>query len=281
MFYPINEENARRGHENHHMITDYREGDATREYRKMVDEFAQEVDAAKTKTDDESIHARLDKLLDRFAKRLADWVNENSANDARHVAWFIAGRSNYNMRAQEKWSNKNDKLMREWEEIRDMSNDIARILHRKDVIMAGDADAVERIEKKIETVKAHHAEMKRVNAEARRTGKEPPFPGYELTYALAEVKRLEGRLKTIKNTKEGAQHHREYPVAEGVRVEENTELMRIQLFFDEKPDANIRETMHRKYGFRWAPSQGAWQRQLTGNGRAAAVRLMEELSNRT
>ena len=30
-------------------------------------------------------------------------------------------------------------------------------------------------------------------------------------------------------------------------------------------------------GFRWSPSQGAWQRQLTENGKAAARRVLSSL----
>ena len=52
----------------------------------------------------------------------------------------------------------------------------------------------------------------------------------------------------------------------------NTAENRIQIFFDEKPDADLR-TMLKGEGFRWAPSQGAWQRQLTDNAIRAAKRI--------
>ena len=47
---------------------------------------------------------------------------------------------------------------------------------------------------------------------------------------------------------------------------------RLQVFFDGKPDADTRAEL-KSSGFRWAPSVGAWQRQLTDNAIRAADRL--------
>ena len=51
---------------------------------------------------------------------------------------------------------------------------------------------------------------------------------------------------------------------EGGKVEANTEANRLQIFFDEKPDAAAREEL-KSNGFRWSPKAEAWQRQLTDN----------------
>ena len=55
---------------------------------------------------------------------------------------------------------------------------------------------------------------------------------------------------------------------------------RVQLVFDDKPVAEIRDIV-KQWGFRWAPSQGAWQRQNTANGRYAAkqaIKAIEEVA---
>jgi hypothetical protein len=49
-------------------------------------------------------------------------------------------------------------------------------------------------------------------------------------------------------------------------------LNRLQLFFNEKPN-EIEQRQLMFFGFKWAPSQGAWQRQLNGNAIDAADRL--------
>ena len=56
---------------------------------------------------------------------------------------------------------------------------------------------------------------------------------------------------------------------DGGRVEANTADNRLQIFFDEKPDKEIREEL-KGNGFRYAPSTEAWQRQLNDNAIYAA-----------
>lgn len=63
---------------------------------------------------------------------------------------------------------------------------------------------------------------------------------------------------------------------DGFTYVENTEEMRVQFIFDGKPDEETRSLL-KNWGFRWAPSQGAWQRQLTSNGKYAAKKVIEIL----
>lgn len=63
---------------------------------------------------------------------------------------------------------------------------------------------------------------------------------------------------------------------DGYTYRENVEAMRVQLVFDGKPDDETR-TLLKRNGFKWAPSQGAWQRQLNDAGKYAAHRVMEVL----
>ena len=46
--------------------------------------------------------------------------------------------------------------------------------------------------------------------------------------------------------------------------------------FDGKPDEATRALL-KANGFRWSPSQGAWQRMLNDNGRYAAQKVRDEL----
>ena len=59
---------------------------------------------------------------------------------------------------------------------------------------------------------------------------------------------------------------------DGGRVEANKEDNRLQIIFDDKPDEKTRAAL-KSNGFRWAPSVGAWQRQLNDNAIYAAGRL--------
>ena len=89
----------------------------------------------------------------------------------------------------------------------------------------------------------------------------------------ANIRHTRSRLEALKAEKERgtAETSNEF-----FRVKENTEAMRIQLFFDGKPEPEVRQIV-KAHGFRWAPSVGAWQRQLNNNGRYAVKQVIEEL----
>ena len=80
-------------------------------------------------------------------------------------------------------------------------------------------------------------------------------------------------MEGLKKVKEAGSQETE---CEFCKVVENTEIMRLQLIFDGKPEPEVRDIL-KSNGFRWAPSQGAWQRQLTNNAKYALKCVMKEL----
>ena len=96
------------------------------------------------------------------------------------------------------------------------------------------------------------------------------FPDYELKNNSANIKRMKERIATI--SKERATPTNE-TAFEGGRILDNAEANRIQIFFDEKPESGVREKLKAE-GFKWAPSEGAWQRQRTDSARSATERIM-------
>ncbi|WP_318874486.1 hypothetical protein RWA02_32705 (plasmid) [Sinorhizobium meliloti] len=65
--------------------------------------------------------------------------------------------------------------------------------------------------------------------------------------------------------------------AGAVEIKENANIARIQLLFPGKPDGPTRRVL-KANGFRWSPSQGAWQRHLNEAGRYAAQRVLKTIS---
>ena len=61
------------------------------------------------------------------------------------------------------------------------------------------------------------------------------------------------------------------------KVVENTEIMRLQLLFDGIPEASTREVL-KKHGFRWSPSNKAWQRLLNDNAKYSLKQIKKELT---
>ncbi|GHU60320.1 hypothetical protein FACS1894171_1340 [Clostridia bacterium] len=144
--------------------------------------------------------------------------------------------------------------------------------------------SLEALTTKLEQSKELQATMKGVNAYWRKTGtclgapgiteeqakkldnrilettcswEKQPFSSYNLTNNNATIKRLESKVNEASRGFEGWEF-------DGGRAEANKELERLQLFFDDKPNESQRAVL-KASGFKWAPSQEAWQRQLTDN----------------
>lgn len=64
---------------------------------------------------------------------------------------------------------------------------------------------------------------------------------------------------------------------DGFKVVENFDIDRVQFIFPDKPTEEERAIL-KGSAFKWAPSQGAWQRQLTNNAIVAAQRIISQLS---
>ena len=92
-YYPINEGAARRAKEMN-SFSDYKEGSATAEYRAMVDKAAVIAEKQKSRVDP-MYHEKIDHLLDTYARKLAENMNQGFAIDARVPSVMIAGPANF------------------------------------------------------------------------------------------------------------------------------------------------------------------------------------------
>ncbi len=103
-----------------------------------------------------------------------------------------------------------------------------------------------------------------------------PYPTYELTNNLANIKRLEERLESIKMLKENAENgnNDKYIKLDGIEVTEDATDMRIRIKFETIPNEEIR-TILKNNGFKWSPKNSAWQRQLTNNGIWSTKKVLE------
>ena len=154
-------------------------------------------------------------------------------------------------------------------------------------------NVVEKLEKKLTGLEKLQATMKSVNAYYRKHKtlegcpglsdedigrlqssmandwrKDPvPYPSFLLTNNNANIRRVRQRIDDLKNRSEFVGWT--FP---GGEAKINEAENRLQLLFDEKPPEDQRRAL-KSEGFKWAPSQGAWQRQLNQNAIRAAARL--------
>lgn len=76
-YYPISETTARQAKEMN-SFSEYKPDGATAEYRGMVDRAAAITEEQKARTDP-MYHEKIDRLLDTYARKLAENLNENYA----------------------------------------------------------------------------------------------------------------------------------------------------------------------------------------------------------
>ncbi len=290
-YYPINENAARRAKEAI-SFSDYKPGSATAEYRHYVDEAA-EIAARQKKRVDPSFHERIDGLLDAYARKLAANMNKGYEITGRVPSILIAGGSNFPVRKKEKQNAAADKNMQEFTEIQGLLDKIRST--GMGGISADDPNAVSKLESKLAKLETLQETMKAVNAYYRKNktldgcphlspeqieklkasmsgsyrANPKPFESYQLSNNNAEIRRLKNRITALTRRKELGYVGWEF---DGGRVEANTADNRLQIFFDEKPDKEIREEL-KGNGFRYAPSTEAWQRQLNDNAIYAADRI--------
>ena len=114
-YYEINEQTARRANDVNSM-SDYRPGSATEEYRAAVDKAAALVQARKAKISP-YYHDKLDALLDRYARRLADYYNAYYRNESACPSILVCGGSNFPVRKKQKQNARRESLWQEYKDI--------------------------------------------------------------------------------------------------------------------------------------------------------------------
>ena len=89
----------------------------------------------------------------------------------------------------------------------------------------------------------------------------------------AKIKRIQARLADLDKLQAAAQQPDNATKFDGGEIVRNAEENRLQILFDEIPDADTRDAL-KSNGFRWSPRNKAWQRQLTQNAEYAARRVL-------
>lgn len=311
-YYKINEEMAKRAKEMN-SYSDYKEGEATKEYQAKVDEikdYAEKI-KAKIKNNTETIE-RIDYLVNKFSKQYADWTNKYYEIECRCPSILITGGSNFPTRKKEKQNNARDTHWGKYNELMKIKDQLSAILHGTNIIKSDDPNAIEKLEKKLIKKQELQQEMKEANTYYRKhktmkgykdisddeaqkldseikssySWQQKPYPSYYLSNNNQEIHRIKERISQIKKLKETITEKENLDTIEQTEQKEkenkyfevvrDTNIMRLQLFFDGKPNENIRNII-KSNGFRWSPRNMCWQRQLTNNAEYSLELIIKAL----
>lgn len=223
------------------------------------------------------------------------------------MSMMITGGSNFPVRQQNKRRDADHKAYGEfiaWEEkalgaIR-KNGDIYPERKAKQPIRSGSSTAIQQLEDKLQKLERYQEVMKLANkiirskkdvtarliSEAGFTEaqalemQQPDFagrvgvPDYMLTNNNAEIRRTRQRLEAEKQNQEArAEEGEKRTDFDGGHILENIEANRLQIIFDSIPSAALRDKLKGR-GFRWSPSNQAWQRQLTKDAIWAANTIL-------
>ncbi len=150
-------------------------------------------------------------------------------------------------------------------------------------ISSDDPEALAKLRDKLQAMQARQERMKQANADWRKAGNkrgrnaageyiEPPYT-YELTNNNGNMKRVKERIATLKEAPVESKTI-EY---DGVTLIHDADENRVKLVFPGKPTTEVRARL-KGYGFRWSPTNLAWQRQLNAAGIYAAEEIAKEFA---
>jgi len=168
-------------------------------------------------------------------------------------------------------------------------------------ISGDDPEAVTRYKSKLKKLKAVQAYMKAGNAYWRKNKtmkgfagfldkeaelidkkmktaypwiqKSGPYENWRLRNNNAEIRRIKEKLESLDKLDSTAA---ETITFKGGEMRVNEEINRVQFIFDSVPSEEVR-AMLKHNGFKWAPSEGAWQRLRTENAVRTAKNLISIL----
>ena len=158
-------------------------------------------------------------------------------------------------------------------------------------ISGDDPEALERYQKKLAELEKTQEYIKAVNkawkqgkaalvalgiseAESERLANEKtkPCPTWMLGNNSAEIRRVKEKMETIKKLDSMETENVKF---NGGQMLVNVEINRVQIIFDDIP-APEKRALLKSHGFKWSPSEKAWQRQRTLNAINTANYLIQE-----
>ena len=297
-YYELNEGLARTA-KSINSFSDYVENTATNEYKYYCDKVYDVLE--KIIEQKPNLAEKATYKVDRYCRMLADYYNAYYKNEASCPSILITGAGNFPIKKKNAQNKRREKLHETWKYLEQQSEQIKNLLIMDQPILSKNQDAVELLEEKIAKLEEEHKQKLYWNKYYKKNGtlkgaeglsdkqieivedfvrRNPSFAPFSVTNDTANIRRYKQRLEKMKAAK-----------ATGTKIEtvndennnklfkvvKNTELMRLQLIFTDKPNDEVR-TILKKNSFRWSPKNNAWQRQLTENGMFALKRVVNEIN---
>lgn len=294
VYFKINEDRAKIAHSFVHMDT-YKPNSKTHLYESYVDEVYNLVEKIKEVKPENYGTACV--LAERYSRKMAEYFNKDIDITLRCPSMFIVGASNFPVKKKEKQLRSYEINNLKFKNLEKLYNRINNLLYNKGSIRIGDVNAIQRLEKKLKDLEESQTLMKEINKYYRKfktlegcpnltekmkqeinnsmsiTNIDIPFARFSLTNNNNRIRDTKLRLESLKKEKSAGNKCLDNDY---FKVLENKEIMRLQLFFDDIPDKEIRDIL-KSNAFKWSNRYKCWQRQLTNNARYSLKSVISQI----
>lgn len=171
--------------------------------------------------------------------------------------------------------------------------------YRGDVIKSEDPNAIALLKSKLEQLQAKQEMMKTVNKLAKKQDRlglkqlglsdaaveellnppqsymRPGYQSYELSNNNQTIRQVKERIKELSERENWS--GTSYDTTAGIEVKEDFDDNRIRIVFDRKPSKEICKLLKTR-GFKYSPTNTAWQRMLNQQSRTTTRWVLEEIT---
>lgn len=237
--------------------------------------------------------ATLEAELERYRTKYIQLYSAKLRAQSRTMSAMITGPSNFPVRRNQKALNVEHSRsveLTEWQAKARKAIKSKICPGLSGVISSDDPGAIEKLEAKVASLVKTQELMKTANSivrkkkltdeqkiaamvevglseETARKAMQPDFmgglgfPGYSLTNNNANIKAAKERIEKLKA--EANDTNSEIKIG-GITILDNVEANRVQILFPGKPPEEVRSKLKAR-GFKWAPSNSAWQRMRSSD----------------
>lgn len=264
----------------------------------VVNDYSEELDSDVLKIKSQGAdEEQVERYVNGYKAKILKWLGSKS----NVMSSMIAGPSNFPVARNQKRSNWADGHYNDFRNWRDkVLNAYTKYEKKQKIEDAGGPLEVAKLKlRKLEETqqfmkdvnKAHAAYLKNPNSLAKSTLSESaqrviieyvpqyswikhPFAPYQLTNNNAMITNTKKRIEELESKENNQKQGNKEIVFEGGKVILNTEIDRLQIEHDQKPEPEV-ITQLKKNGFKWSPFYKVWQRQLTQNAIYSAKDLLK------
>lgn len=296
---------ARAAHLGTSFVPEKRADQEQEEYAQHMESVANMLEQYRTEENSSYIEEDFERYRQGYLKRYNALLQAKS----RVMSSMIAGPANFPAERNRKRCDVEHRRLVELLEWREKMQRKLEAKYNPDSnapISSDDPNAIEKLQAKIDSLESKQQQMKEVNSVVRKKGKsdrekvelllemgikhddivdamkEPVFswekrgyPSFALRNNNAKIKGAKARLERLQQQQSSVTNER---VINGIKIVDNVEENRIQLFFPGKPEEDFRRNILRHNGFVWSRKNQTWQRKRTNNAIYAAKLVAGEYS---